>query len=172
MLWRKTGGQLEKLKQGLCNNKSACPNKAVYRVLCSGYLGKEATCEEHKKFHASNHEFIPFDLTDGIIEFDDATDIQKEKIVNAYFMQNSKPGFATHYDYVPDVYKRISDIEIGDKHACLWIRNDVDNKRFFDADEVCRLDDGIVVVFERAKALGKDIPKIGYLDYYCKVFEE
>ena len=176
-LWKNAGGELEKLKLGLCNNQSTCTNPAVWRIICSGGLTESTTCDEHKKHHAIN--VIPFHLTEGIVEFDDASEDQKAKILNAYLLQNSKAGFVTYYKYVPGICKSMAKNVVidDDLHAMLWIRNDAATHDAATHELVkgimsWSLADGCCVIYDRKQPIPKDVNLMDSLDYYNEGYEE
>lgn len=161
-LWRKAGGRLEKLKQGLCNARSACQNPAIYRIFCSSSITDECCCEEHKTNQCLNYEFIPFTLVNGDFKYENATKEQKEEILNSYFLQNSKPDKVIHYRYIPDIVNHSSSLNIDNeenKYQLIFFTNnllhsDLSNKLQnirSEAAESFSLKDGDVIIFEKNK---------------------
>jgi len=126
-LWRKAGGKLEKLKQGLCNDKSFCQNEAKYRIFSSSDLTDHSCCEEHRvnNENCMNYEFVNFELTKDIFSLKEATLEQKNKILNAYFEQNSKPGFITYFKYCPQIIDHIVSSEVSEDYCLLFVKNEI-----------------------------------------------
>jgi len=115
-LWRKDGGHIAKMRQGLCNGTMACPNKAIWRRLNMSHLTWDACCDEHSGVTStvaapvSIHQ-VPYELVaDMSGDDDELTMDQVRRLTRIWFaLSHRTKSPVTLYRYVTHDVARLVD---------------------------------------------------------------
>lgn len=61
-LWQDEGGHHQAYKNGICNTRKDCPNKAVYTVYINDHFSEDCSCEDHKDRYTNSvsYRLVPF----------------------------------------------------------------------------------------------------------------
>lgn len=118
--WRRAGGHLQKLADGLCNEHKDCPHPAEFRVFNTGHLSDLALCKEH----ASTAYGIkaPVQALANL----DKTDDPDKLIAEAYLAAVAYEGRGTYFRFMGDCLRKVTGVGVHDETSGIFFPHAVE----------------------------------------------